>query len=159
MPKPDTQSAPNQSPMKLGDFVKLLRSVETLCEVTQKNAPIIYFMKEMRAVLQEHRRMNANDFLAGLRDKLSESTPERRKTKKGQKLKEADIKNVPLDILKTLLSTRNLTKEQLLDIGKIRFGIPKGSNKNLPKEELYGLIESTIANIDTLHVIGEKASK
>lgn len=148
-----------RSSIKLSDFVRLLRSVETMCELSQKNAPIVYFVKEIRAVLQEHRRMDANDFLTALKQTLSETTPEQKKAKEKQKIEEVDIRDMSFDDLRTLLSERHLTKEQLLDIGKIRFGIPKGSNKNLPKEELYRLIESTIANIETLHVIGQKASE
>lgn len=155
----DTQCNENRNPAKINDFVKLLHSLETICELTQKNAPIIYFMKEMRAVLQEYGNLNANDFMIALKRALSEITPKRKKGKKGRQIEEIDIENISLPMLETLLSNGNLTKEQLLNIGKIRFGILKGAHKKLTKVQLRGLIESTIANIKTLHTIEQKASE
>jgi len=145
--------------MKVGQLVRILHSVENICELTEKDGSTVHLLKEMCSSLQEYKHLNANDFISALKEALSKHALGQKKAKERERIEELDIRNMPLDVLKTLLRQKHLTKKQLLDIGQIRFGIPKGANKKMPKEQLQSLLESTIANIETLDTIGQKASE
>lgn len=159
MPESDRQYNEQRSQMKVSQLVRILHSVENICELTEKNGSAIHFLREIRSILHEYEHLNANDLISALKETLSEHALEQRKAKKRERIEELDIRNMPLDVLKTLLRQKHLTKEQLLDIGQIRFGIPKGTNKKVTKEQLQGLIESTIENVEMLDTISQKASE
>ena len=70
-----------------------------------------------------------------------------------------DIENISFGELRVLLSKNILTKNQLLEIGKRRFGISKGANQKFKKERIQILIENAMRNMETLDIIKQKASE
>ncbi|RKY26988.1 MAG: hypothetical protein DRP61_05040 [Candidatus Omnitrophota bacterium] len=160
MSKTSSKSKATQQSVKVQDFIKTLQILEKLYQnPLGKNPHIISFIKELRVTLNPYKKLKENEFFDLL--KASLSTYEKRKIKIERKgtVEYVNVENITFEELRTLLSSKSLSKEQLLLIGEKRLGISKGAHRRLKKEELQNLIESAMENVETLHIIKKKASE
>lgn len=160
MSKTSQEAKETQYSVRVQDFIKMLQVLEKLYQSPLGMNPYMTsFIKKLRVILRPHKELRENEFLELLRTSLSTHERKKIKVKRGGTLKHVDVEDISFDQLRTLLSQKGLTKEQLLLIGEKRLGISRGAHRRLKKEQLENLVESAMQNVETLHIIRNKASE
>jgi len=142
----------------LDDIMELLRSLENICRLSQKNSWIPGFLRELREVLQKYPSQDVQNLV----DHLKERSIRPKVTLKQQarkKLGSEELASMTLPDLKTLISDPHIEKEELLLIGQVRLALPKGSYSKVKKEDLRSRIRAAIDNIETMKIIRERAAR
>lgn len=148
-----------QNKLRVKDFIKLLQLLEKLYQKPLgTNSELFNFIKELEDILKPYKELEKDEFLEMLETSLP--SYKEAKTKKEKKaLQNIDVENISLNDLRTLLSDKDLTKEELLYIGERRFGISRGAHMRLKKDELQELIERAIDDVEKFGIIKSKASE
>ncbi|KUO64247.1 MAG: hypothetical protein APF84_06760 [Gracilibacter sp. BRH_c7a] len=141
---------------KVKDFLKALLYLEKLSSLGN-NHKMVKFINRFRNSLTPFGELNDKDFIDMLENNLQNT--DKPVNDINTFLESIDINDISLDELRKLLYNQNFTKEQLLDIAEIRFGISRGTHERLRKREIQELIEKAMQNIETLQIIAKKASK
>ena len=141
----------------MDDINDLLRSLENICRLSQKNSWIPVFVRELREVLHKYPSKDIQNLVEHLKER-STKPKGRSKRKARKKLGSEELTSMTLHDLKTLISDPNTDKEELLLIGQVRLGLPKGSNIKVKKEDLRSRIRAAIDNIETMEIIRKRAA-
>lgn len=146
-----------ENKFKIYDFVRLIKNIERLYSDNLGNNPeLVKFLKQFTDILESYRSYSTGEFLAILESRKDIKLIEKKNKKV---LDNISIIKLSFSDLRKLLENPAISKEELLELGEIRLGISKGTNKRLNKEQLKELIESAIKNVETLDVIKNKASE
>ena len=140
------------------DIMELLRSLESICLLSQKNSLIPEFLRELRGILQKYPSQDVQNLVDHLKERSTR--PKRRlKQHARKKLGSEELSSMTLPDLKTLISDPQVEKEELLLVGQVRLGLPKGSYSKVKKEDLRSRIRAAIDNIETMQIISERAAR
>ena len=143
---------------ELDDIKELLHSLENISRLCQKNSWIPNFLRELREVLQKYPSRDVQNLVEHLKERSNK--PKGPSKKKGRKkIGSEELVSMTLPDLKTLISNPHIEKEELLLIGQVRLGIPKGSNIRVKKEDLRSRIRAAIDNIETMEIIRKRAAR
>lgn len=146
--------------VKVQDFVNILQVLEKLYQSPLGMNPYVTsFIKKLKSILSRYKELREDEFFAILKTSLSAYESKKIGIKRRGTSKYVDVEGITFQELRTVFSERSLSKEQLLLIGEKRFGLSKGAHRKLKKEQLQDLIESAMENVETLHIIKNKASE
>lgn len=70
-----------------------------------------------------------------------------------------DLKNVPVEVVCNIINDDNFTKNQIVDLGFERFGIPKSKLSRLNKQAVIEAIQSALNHENSLDVISFEARR
>lgn len=154
------EQADKKSRVRLNDLIRTLKAAEDILKLESgEKGDLKSFMRELRRTLNPYKNLSGNKFLDILKSSLLEIDAKQAGILHEHPSIQFDIQKVSLGKLKTLLSRNTLTKEQLLLVGKRRFGLSKGTLRKSKKEEVRDQIISAIENIETLNAIKRKAAE
>lgn len=140
--------------LKIKDVLPILTVAESLFYSGKTKDEAIYtFLKKYKLSLKKIESMNVGDFISYL-DSLNIE-----KQKNSNSDARFEISSLSIEEIEKLIEIENLTKKELLEIGKIKFNIPPGSHMRTKKEDLIKIIKSSIENKKTLSRISSEASK
>lgn len=146
--------------IKVQDLIKMLQVLEKLYRSPLgMNPHIASFIKKLRIVLSPYKELRENEFLEILKTSLSTYETKKIKIERKGTSQYVDVEDITFEELRRSFSKKSLTKEQLLFIGEQRFGISRGAHRRLKKEQLQDLVGSAMQNVETLHIIKNKASE
>ncbi len=140
------------------DIMELLRSLENICRLSQKNSWIPVFLRELREVLQKYPSQDVQNLVDHLKER-STRPKGRLKQQARKKLGSEELASMTLPDLKALISDPHIEKEELLLIGQVRLGLPRGSYSKVKKDDLRSRIRAAIDNIETMDIISERAAR
>ena len=147
---------------EIADFVKLLENITSFLEIgNDKIYPLKRFCKELTIELKENIKITPEQFLNAVRNisPSPSSKPENKVgTKKLSKEEIAALIAMPNRELADKISNNQYNKEDLLQIGNERFGLPRGTHRRLNKEQIRDKILQSIRNTQDLDIIGKVAS-
>ena len=146
--------------MKIKNIIDILvPSESSLSDKGIEDDKIFTFIKDYKNILTDINETTLDNFLSQLK-KISTKTNNKKKTQKKENIAPEYIKSYSLeDIENILINDRTISKDNLLAIAEIRFGIPSGSHKKTRKEELLKIIKNAIDNERTISIISTNASK
>ena len=151
--KPERKSSRK---VRVSDLIRILKASEDFIRsISQGEKDSILIMKDFRTILKPYEKLDAANFLETLKQLLKD----RESVKLSTMFTETDIKRVPLEELKKLVSTEDLETKDLLFIAEKRLEIPIGVLKKMKKELIKQKILTTIQNIEKLDTIQTMASK
>lgn len=147
--------------MKIKDVIDILIPSEIyISDKDIKDDELLNFIKNYKGILVNINDITLDDFLSQLKKISAKANGNKKKEQKKDNVISEDIRNYSLeDIEGILINDRNLSKEKILLLAEIRFGIPSGTHKKTRKEELLKIIKNAIDNERTISIISTNASK
>ena len=139
------------------DLCELLHSLESIYALSQRNPWIPTFLRRLRQVLKECPDQDLYNIISSLKERSTRPTKRINRMSR-KRLAPEELKSLTVHDLISLISDPNIQKEELLRIGEVRLGIPKGSSRQITKENLRARIQAAIENVETMAIIGERAA-
>ncbi len=140
------------------DLFELLHCIEAICRLSQKNTWVPKFLQSLNESLMKYPNRDIHDVIKNLKEHRIINR-NRAFQSPIPKLSLEELTTLSLSDLKTIISNPHIQKNDLLQIGDIRLGIPKGSSRKISKKELQARVLSAINNIETMSIIGDKSTQ
>lgn len=142
------------------DIRRHLSNMASLLRHERTGNPV--FSKELRALaeaLKPHRTITVRDLSllianAG-RERFSPKTTERRSRPRKELPK--DLKSLGSDEVSLILDDHEYLKTQIVDLGEMRFGIPRGKLNRMPKESAVASIRAALDHERSLIALDRQA--
>ena len=158
--------------IKVQQIIQYLDNLSRLHgEMELGNPTLAQGLRELSRILQPNANLYIHDLAQNLsRKRISESeiiqnstrNPTRNPTQVSKRIKielPADLNSISCeDIMKILMDERYL-KGQIIEVGCIRFGIPRSRLKSLTKRQIIDIILSILDNKNALEIISQEARK
>ena len=154
--------------IKVQQIIQYLDNLSRLHgEMDLGNPTLAQGLRELSRILQPNANLYIHDLAQSLsRKRISESeiiqNSTRNPTQVSKRIKielPADLNSISCeDIMKILMDERYL-KGQIIEVGCIRFGIPRSRLKSLTKRQIIDIILSILDNKNALEIISQEARK
>ncbi|MBI2868777.1 MAG: hypothetical protein HYX96_03010 [Chloroflexi bacterium] len=155
-PSPTDSAGENTNSAR--DMAELLRSLEAVCRISSKNAWVLEFFRELREVLQKYPEEDIVKLVERLKDRGTKSRASTRRLVR-RTLDVQQVASISITELAAIISDPDIRKDELLSIGALRFGLPKGSYSKVKKEDLRSRIRAAMENAETMKIISDRAGR
>lgn len=140
------------------DLARFLREFSALANNIHTGNPALGpALGQLAKVIQRHSSVRLSDLLPGL-----SYVPGARKPKAKSRpayLDGLDLASLELASVKQLISQKQLTKEDLIDIASSRFGIPSSGLRRQTRSAVLNAVDMALRNEESLAIISREANR
>lgn len=87
------------------------------------------------------------------------SLPKKQRRQRAKPLDGVDLQALEANQLRELLSNERLSKQDMIEVGNMRLGIPKSRLARLNKQAVLETVSSALQNEEAYHIISKEAEK
>lgn len=151
-------SYPEKNPILTRDLVQFLRNFSNALKSNQTGNPSMSIaLSELSKALQPHSDRYLCDVLSEF--KKSRDLESSEKTPILSRFADANLQSISLEDVESLLSSNELYKKDIVDLGHTRFGISKSKLERQSKANALESVRSALGNEKTLRIVGEEATR